>query len=189
MDANSKILQLTVTNQIDTDVTLQCTILGPPGPFTVDNLIHKIVSESKAAKLSGNSGIDFTVSLNSTNPGVYMMPVAFMFYRDGEEPFHIVKYIRAEIVDDVVARLQPKVPYIRPKPVAIVYEPDVQTERGEPPYMYVLTITFNHFAFPLGRHSRTTSSKSSTHQPIQSDLTFQAKALHWELVLSKMTAV
>jgi hypothetical protein len=133
MDTTSKILQLTVTNQVDTDVTLQCTVLGSSGPFTVDNLIHNIVSESKSAMLSGNGRIDFTVSLSSANPGVYSMPVAFMFYRDGEAPFHIVKYIRAEVGDDVVARLQPKVPYVRPKPVAIVYEPDVETERGEPP--------------------------------------------------------
>ncbi len=135
---DSKILQLTVTNQVDTEVTLQCSVLGTPGPFKVDNLIHRIVSESKAAKLAGNGQIDFTVKLaESANPGVYSMPVAFVFYRDNEAPFHIVKYIRAEIVDDrdVVARLQPKTPYVRPKPVAVVYEPDVETERGEPPYM------------------------------------------------------
>ena len=135
MDVDSKILQLTVTNEVDTEVTLQCTILGSAGVFTVDNLIHKIVSESKAARLEGNSQIDFTVSLDSTNPGVYTMPVAFMFCRDNEAPFHIVKYIAAEIVNDVVTRLQPKTPYVRPKPVTIVYEPDVETERGEPPFM------------------------------------------------------
>ena len=135
MDVDSKILQLTVTNEVDTEVTLQCTILGSPSQFTVDNLIHKIVSESKAARLAGNDRIDFTVNLDSDNPGVYKMPVVFTFCRDNETPFHIVKYITAEIVNDVVTRLRPKTPYVHPKPVAIVYEPDVETERGEPPFM------------------------------------------------------
>ena len=129
-------LQLTVTNHKDTIVTLQCSILGAPGPFQVDNLIHKIVSESRAVQLAGNDQVDFTVMFaGSANPGVYSLPVAFMFYRDGETPFHIVKYIRAQIVDTVVTNLQAKTPYVQPKPVAIVEEPSVETERGQPPLM------------------------------------------------------
>ena len=135
MDVVSRILQLTVTNEVDTEVTLQCTVLGLSGPFTVDNLINKIVSESKAARLAGNGRIDFTVSLDSDNPGIFLLPVAFMFYRENEQPFHIVKYIRAEVIDPIVERLQPKTPYVRPKPVAIVYEPSVKPEPGEPPFM------------------------------------------------------
>ena len=132
----SDVLQLTVTNHKDTDVTLQCSILGAPGSFQVDNLIHKIVSESRAVQLAGNNLVDFTVTFaSSANPGVYSMPVAFMFYRDGEMPFHIVKYIRAQIVDTVVTSVQAKIPYVHPKPVAIVDEPCVETERGQPPLM------------------------------------------------------
>ena len=132
----SDILQLSVTNHKDTDVILQCSILGAPGPFQVDNIIHKIVSESRAVKLAGNNRVDFTVTFaGSANPGVYSMPVAFMFYRDGEIPFHIVKYIRAEIVDSVVTSIQAKIPYVRTKPVAVVDEPWIEIERGQPPLM------------------------------------------------------
>ena len=132
--SHAKTLQLTVTNQMDTGVTLRCAVLGSPGPFEVDNLIHRIVTDSKAAMLAGNDRIDFTVTLpGSANPGVYRMPVAFEFYQDSEEPFYIVKYIVANVADDVVKRLQPTTPYVRPKPFTIVHEPDVATERGQPP--------------------------------------------------------
>jgi hypothetical protein len=132
--SHAKTLQLTVTNQMDTGVTLRCAVLGSPGPFEVDNLIHRIVTDSKAAMLAGNDRIDFTVTLpGSANPGVYRMPVAFEFYQDSEEPFYIVKYIVANVADDVVKRLQPTTPYVRPKPLTIVHEPDVATERGQPP--------------------------------------------------------
>ena len=127
---------LTVTNHEDTEITFQCSILGVPGPFQVDDLIHKIASEAKPVELAGDSRVDFTVALaGSLNPGVYSMPVAFMFYRDDRIPFHIVKYIRAEVVDPIVTSLQPKIPYVRPKPVAIVDEPYVATEPGQPPLM------------------------------------------------------
>ena len=136
MSAKSKILQLVVTNQVGTDVNFRCAVLGWPGPFTVDDLLHNIVSKSRTVKLVGNgSMIDITVKLaDSPNPGVYSLPVAFMFRRDDdEEPFHIVKYIRYMVVDDVVTRLQPTRPYRRPKPVAIVRDPNVEIERGQPP--------------------------------------------------------
>lgn len=136
MDVIARILQLTVINKEGTKVSLRCAILGSPGPFTVDNLIHRIVSESKTAELAGNSSIDFTVALSdSPNPGNYLLPVAFMFNRENEPTFHIVKYIKAEITDDVVTRLRPQTPYMRPKPVAIVHDPSIETECGEPPYM------------------------------------------------------
>lgn len=132
----SDTLQLTVTNHKDTDVTLQCSILGAPGPFHVDNIINKIVSESTAVQLAGNNQVDFTVKFaGSANPGIYSMPVAFMFYRENKIPFHIVKYIRAQIVDAVVTSVQAIVPYVHPKPVAVVDEPWVETERGQPPLM------------------------------------------------------
>ena len=119
---------------MNTDVTLQCSVLGSTGPFKVDDVIHKIVSESKCAKLAGHNRIDFTVTLDdSANPGVYSMPVAFSFSRDDGQPFHIVKYIKAEIVDDIVTSLQPTIPYVRPKPVTVVHDPAVKIERGEPP--------------------------------------------------------
>ena len=138
--SNSKILQLTVTNEMHTDVTLRCAVLGWPGPFKVDHAIHQIVSEAMTVHLGGKCHIDFTVSLvKSANPGIYSFPVAFMFHRDEEldeeEPFHIVKYLRAVIVDDVVTRLQPTTPYRRQRPFAMVNDPSVATERGEPPFM------------------------------------------------------
>jgi hypothetical protein len=142
--SNSKILQLTVTNEMHTDVTLRCAVLGWPGPFKVDHAIHQIVSEAMTVHLGGKCHIDFTVSLvKSANPGIYSFPVAFMFHRDEElddeldeeEPFHIVKYLRAVIVDDVVTRLQPTTPYRRRRPFAMVNDPSVATERGEPPFM------------------------------------------------------
>ena len=130
---DSTILKLTVRNQMNTDVTLQCCVLGSTGPFKVED-DRKIVSESRSAKLIGHYPIDFTVTLDdSANPGVYSMPVAFAFSRDGGQPFHVVKYIKAEIVDDIVTSLQPTIPYVRPKPVTVVHDPDVKIERGEPP--------------------------------------------------------
>ena len=135
MSAKSKILQLVVTNQVGTDVNFRCAVLGWPGPFKVDDLWHHIVNESKEVKLAGRRLINFTVTIaDSPNPGVYSLPVAFMFRRDDdEEPFHIVKYIRYMVVDDVVTRLQPTRPYRRPKPVALVRDPNVEIERGQPP--------------------------------------------------------
>ena len=139
MDVNSKIMQLTVTNLIETAVTLECDVLGPSGPFKVDNLIH--VSQSEPAKLERNQCFHVPVQLpESPNPGIYSLPVAFMFFRQDEARFHIVKYIRAEISDEIVKRLQPVTPYKRQKPVAVVHEPGVEIERGEPPCMLVYII-------------------------------------------------
>lgn len=136
MNDNSKILQLTVSNDIEKEVKLKCIVLSSTGPFKVDHLIHRIVSESKVAVLPGNRKIDLTVTVDDVvHPGVYLLLVAFMFSRDNEEPFHIIKYVEARIVDDVVMRLQPEVPYVRQKRVASMYEPFVETEHGQPPYV------------------------------------------------------
>ena len=133
MNATSKVLQLTVTNEMYTDVKLRCAVLGWPGPFKVDD-INQIVSESKRAILPGRSRTSFTVTLTSSpNPGVYSLPVAFVFRRDEElEPFHIVKYIRAIIVDEIVTRLRPTRPYRRRKVFTSNHGGEI--ERGEPPY-------------------------------------------------------
>ena len=135
MNASSKILKLTVINQMNTDVVLQCAILGSLGPFEVhQSLFPEIISESTPAEIRGMRQIVFDVKLTkSPNPGIYSLPVAFRFSRDDDEPFHIVKYIKAVIVDDVVMRLQPTRPYRRRRRVALPFDHNVLIERGEPP--------------------------------------------------------
>jgi hypothetical protein len=132
MNTTSKILQLTVKNQMNTGVILQCAVLGWLGPFQVDDP-NNIIRESRKANLTGYRQVCFTVRLTgSQNPGIYSLPVAFVFCRDGSEPFHIVKYIRVTIIDDVVTRLQPTRPYRRRRP--FLSHSTSNIERGEPPY-------------------------------------------------------
>ena len=133
MGVNDKILQLIVKNKSIHRVSLRCVQLGSTADFSVDDRIHKIVSEGKTAELGANQTIDFTVKIGSSNPGIYCVPVAFMFRRGQDELFHIVKYVRAEIVDEVVQDLQPVSPYVKPKPVATVADPEVEIIPGEPP--------------------------------------------------------
>ena len=135
MDVSSKILKLTVTNDVDTDLVLQCAILGSLGPFQICHSLHQeIITEATCARLGGLRQTVFDVKLaQSPNPGIYSLPIAFRFNRDYDEPFHIVKYIKAVIVDDVVMRLQPTKPYRRRKRFALSNDRDVEIERGVPP--------------------------------------------------------
>ena len=135
MNVSSKILKLTVINHMAADLILQCAILGSLGPFEVQHShIQEIISESMSARLGGMRQTVFDVKLTpSPNPGIYSLPIAFRFSRDYDEPFHIVKYIKAVIVDDVVMRLQPTRPYRRRRRVALPNDHNVLIERGEPP--------------------------------------------------------
>ena len=148
MNATSKLLQLTVTNQMFTDVILRCAILGWPGPFKVDDINH-VISGSREVKLVGKGRTNFTVTLaSSPNPGVYSLPVAFVFHRDEEpEPFHIVKYIRAIIVDEVVTRLQPTRTYRRRKFFASNHGAEI--ERGVPPSAEKLAYCVALLSYPI----------------------------------------
>ena len=118
------------------DLILQCGILGSLGPFEVQHShIQEIITESMSARLEGMGQTVFDVKLTtSPNPGIYSLPVAFTFSRDYDEPFHIVKYIKAVIVDDVVMRLQPTRPYRRRKRFALPNDHGVRIEPGERPY-------------------------------------------------------
>ena len=130
MNVMTKILKLTVTNQIDTCLIFQCAVLGWFGPFKVEDSLN-IIRESKKANLMGYRQISFTVTLTgSPNPGVYSLPVAFMFRRGDNKPFHIVKYIRAIIVDDIVTRLRPTRPYKRRE----LFYSSGNIEHGQPPF-------------------------------------------------------
>ena len=112
MGVNVKLLQLTVKNESHSKVTFRCAVLGSGSDFMIDDRIHKIVSGGKLAELNGFQSIDFTVKINSSNPGTYCVPAAFMFRHGQDEAFHIVKYVKSEIVDDVVKDLQPVSPYV-----------------------------------------------------------------------------
>lgn len=132
MDTATKILQVTATNELETDVELQCGVLGSAGPFVVENLSHQIVSKSIAVKLAGHGNFNVTVKLTkSPNPGIYSVVVMFTFQRGDEKPFHILKYVRAIIDDDVVKRLQPTSSYRHPRCPATL--DDAIIEHGEPP--------------------------------------------------------
>lgn len=133
MGVNVRVLQLTVKNNSINKVLLRCVHLGSATDFCVDDRIHKIVSEKKTAELGTLQTIDFTVKIGSSNPGIYCVPVAFMFRRGQDELFHIIKYVKAEIEDEVVQDLQPVSPYVKPKPVATVADPEVEIIPGEPP--------------------------------------------------------
>lgn len=139
----SKKLQLTVVNQKGSEITIQCFVLGECGPFKVDDKYH-IVSQLKKAKLSNNERINFSVTLSdSTAPGLYNIPIMFIFINEDDTTFHIIKYVRAVIADDVVTRLQPKSLY-QPNAVSM-HGTYMEIERGQPPNLYVCMLKISSF--------------------------------------------
>ena len=141
MNVASKILKLTVVNQLETHVTLQCGTLGTLGPFQVEHGIHKeIVHESKRVRLEGKQQTIFDVKLTKslTHPGIYSLPIAFRFTRTDEKVsiFYIIKYIQAAVDDNIVKEIREQsIPYQRPKRVYKLIESNDEIEHGEPPSM------------------------------------------------------
>ena len=131
----SKLLKLTVRNESDSRVVLQCSVLGSASNFTINDRRFNIVGSRSKVELRRHGSYVVEVKVTSQNPGIHRVPVGFEFKREDGIPFHIVKFIKAETTDDVVIDLQPTSPYVRPKPVVKVSDPEIEIIDGEPPPM------------------------------------------------------
>ena len=132
----SKLLKLTVRNESEySSVVLRCSVLGSASNFTINDRRFNIVGSRSKVQLLKQGSYVVEVKVTSQNPGMHRVPVGFEFKREDGIPFHIVKFIKAETTDDVVKDLQPTSPYVRPKPVVKVFDPEIEIIDGEPPPM------------------------------------------------------
>ena len=130
---DSNLLKLTVRNESYCEVVMQCAVLGSISDFTIQDRRFNIVGTRSRIEMLGHGSYVLHVKLNSQNPGIHRVPIGFEFKREEGIPFHIVKFIKAEATDDVVRDLQPTSPYVRPKPVAKVSDPEIEVIQGVRP--------------------------------------------------------
>ena len=103
---------ITVKNESNRKYFFGCVVLGSASDFNyVENSRDEFKDTSEQLSttdvLNGSQTISIPVSILEENPGKYHVVLAFWFKSGKGDPFHIVKFIKVEVKDDVVNSLQP----------------------------------------------------------------------------------
>ena len=125
---------ITVKNKSDRNYFFGCVVLGSASDFNVENSRYEFKGTSEqlsTTDLNGSQTINIPVSILEENPGKFHVVLAFWFKCGKGAPFHIVKFIKVEVKDDVVNSLQPISSY--QKRMSACHDPAAETVEGEPP--------------------------------------------------------
>ena len=126
---------VTVKNESNRKYFFGCVVLGSASDFNVENSKYEFKGTSEQLSttdvLNGFQTINIPVSILGENPGKFHVVLAFWFKSGKGAPFHIVKFIKVEVKDDVVNSLQPISSY--QKRTRACHDPAAETVEGEPP--------------------------------------------------------
>ena len=134
IDVNEpKNFQLHIRNLSERKLFFGYVVLGSGSDFQVGVTNLEVMGEKDERELDGFECVPVALDISVKNPGIFQVVLAFWFKFGEGTPFQIIKFIKAEVTDNLVKELQSVSPYVRPKPRSKISKTKSKLIPGEPP--------------------------------------------------------
>lgn len=104
-----KSLELDIRNFNNKKIPFGYVVLESAKDCNIDTTSYEVTVQSVGDVLDASGHVYIPVEISANNPGIFHVPLLFWFKCGNDKAFHIVKFIKAEILSNPESEIQPAV--------------------------------------------------------------------------------